>query len=104
MQIPAPGAIGISAAASTSWGNKEQQDLLKAKYPPMDPIFLSGVGPQDSPAVPREISLSAVAHPILGDPADPQELAASWVTNQQYGGTADQVSSFAMALCFLANG
>ena len=106
IQIQAPAATGISAVASTSWGSRELQDLLKAKYPPMDPIFPSGISPQDSPAAPREISLSAVAHPILGDPADPQKLAASWVTNQLYGGTADQVSSFAMAMymCFRANG
>lgn len=100
----------------TPVGTREQQDLLKAKYPPMDPFFPFGANahdphavtqarrfgsPEEAPAVPRKISLSAVrsaAYPNLGDPADAQKLAASWVTHQLYCDTADQVSSFAVVL------
>lgn len=41
-----------------------------------------------------EISLSAISsfqNPIYGIAADPQKLAASWVTNQYYGEAANQV-------------
>ena len=92
---------------------KSQQDLLKTKYPKMDPTFSSGGGPQTpqdatpagvfpSPEAsplpsphPREIPLSAVScisNPNFEEPADPQKLAASWVFNQHYGDAADQVS------------
>ena len=91
---------------SASLGPQEQQDLLRAKYPPVDHIFPCGVGPhvpyagsflspEQTSAIPREISLSALrsaAHPILGSRADPQKLAASWVTNQMYDDTAIPVS------------
>ena len=102
------------------WNYKPQQDLLKAKYPNMDPNFSIGVGPQTPQAAtpagvfpspeasplpsphPREIPLSAVScisNPIFGDPADPQKLAASWVTYQHYGDAADQVSTHAPMIC-----
>ena len=104
----------LQMLGSATLGSKEQQDLLKAKYPPLDHSFPFGVGPhmphavtqagrfppqEDTPAAPRQMPLSAVpsaAHPILGDPADPQKLAASWVTTQQFGDTAGLVSSFCL--------
>jgi len=56
--------------------------------------------PEPSP-VPRpksttEISLSAIScihDPIYGIAADPQKLAASWVTNQHHGEAAKQVKN-----------
>lgn len=95
------------------WNYKSQQDLLKAKYPNMDPNLSMGGGPQTPQAAapigvfpspeasplpsphPREIPLSAVScisNPVFGDAADPQKLAASWVTNQHYGDAVDQVN------------
>ena len=51
--------------------------------------------PEASPVPsPTEISLSSVSciqNPIFGIAADPQKLAASWVSNQQYGEAAHQV-------------
>lgn len=103
---------------SASLGSREGQGLLKAKYPPMDHTSPFGAGPhvihaltqtgrsaslQQTPTVPREIALSAVrsaAHPILRNAADPQKLAASWVTTQQYGDTADAVSYFFVWCCY----
>ncbi|KAL3135179.1 hypothetical protein ABBQ38_006270 [Trebouxia sp. C0009 RCD-2024] len=97
-QISGQASPGKSAPADLDLTNKAQQDLLKASYPNHDPSFSFGVGPQtpwpgrylppDASTAPRETSLSAVrsgAHPNFGDPADPQKLAASWVTNQQFG-------------------
>ncbi|DBB15937.1 TPA: hypothetical protein ACH3X3_003311 [Trebouxia sp. C0006] len=49
--------------------------------------------PVPSPTVATEISLSAISsfqNPIYGFAADPQKLAASWVTNQHYGEAANQ--------------
>ncbi len=52
--------------------------------------------PVPSPTGATEISLSAISsfqNPIYGFAADPQKLAASWVTNQHYGEAANQVSN-----------
>ncbi|DBB03723.1 TPA: hypothetical protein ACH3X3_011034 [Trebouxia sp. C0006] len=49
--------------------------------------------PVPSPTAATEISLSAISsfqNPIYGFAADPQKLAASWVTNQHYGEAGDQ--------------
>ena len=52
--------------------------------------------PVPSPTAATEISLSAISsfqNPSYGFAADPQKLAASWVTNQHYGEAANQVSN-----------
>jgi len=54
----------------------------------------SEASPVPSPTGATEISLSAIScihDPIYGIAADPQKLAASWVTNQHYGEAANQV-------------
>lgn len=105
-----PGLSGKSVAAKADISAKAQQDLLKANYPDFYSNSTFGVTPQtprggtsgklhspDGSSNPREIPLSAVrsgAHPLSGDPADPQKLAASWVTNQQFGDAAERVSSW----------
>jgi len=60
--------------------------------------------PVPSPTAATEISLSAISsfqNPIYGFAADPQKLAASWVTNQHYGEAGDQVRSSQTALLWL---
>ena len=60
--------------------------------------------PVPSPTAATEISLSAISsfqNPIYGFAADPQKLAASWVTNQHYGEAADQVRSSQTTLLWL---
>ena len=60
--------------------------------------------PVPSPTAATEISLSAISsfqNPIYGFAADPQKLAASWVTNQHYGEAADQVRSSQTTLMWL---
>ena len=106
VQISGQASIGKSAPVNAD-STKAQQGFLKAGYPALDPSF--GVGPQtpgaatsagrfptlDASTAPRAIPLSAMhitVHPLSGDPADPQKLAASWVTNQQFGDAADRVS------------
>ncbi|KAL3145789.1 hypothetical protein ABBQ38_015166 [Trebouxia sp. C0009 RCD-2024] len=114
-QMSGPTPSGKSAPADPDLTTKAQQDLLKASYPNPDPSFSFGVGPQpsragrhlspDASTAPREISLSAVrsVHPISGDPADPQKLAASWVTHQQFGDATDRGTATAGGPAFWAH-
>ena len=112
-------AMSKASQGIGDWNYKSQQDLLKAKYPNMDPNFSLGDGPQTPQAAiptgvfpspeasplpsphPREIPLSTVScisNPDFGDAADSQKLAASWVTNQHYGDAVDQVGTLHAAL------
>ena len=115
MQSLASALAGKSPRDSVEAGAKLRpdlpQDLLKAKQANADRNFTfwgpqtpqaaipAGVfpSPETSPLpspTRKEIPLSAVScisNPIFGDVADPQKLAASWVTHQHYGDTADQV-------------
>ena len=105
---------GKSPRGSTDLASATQHDLLKAKYPDMGP-FGTGAPPtlqaaisagrvpslETSPlpsSVPKDTPLSPVScmsSPILGDPADPQKLVASWVTDEHYGDAIQQVSLLA---------
>ena len=112
-------AMSKASQGIGDWNYKSQQDLLKAKYPNMDPNFSLGDGPQTPQAAiptgvfpspeasplpsphPREIPLSTVScisNPVFGDAAFSQKLAASWLTNQHYGDAVDQVGTLHAAL------
>jgi len=96
-QLPAPQAQGIHPSAPAepdqafSFGSSPQTP--QAAIP--SGIFPSPeTSPVPSPKRTTEIALSAIsriANPVYGVAADPQKLAASWVSHQHYGESAEQV-------------
>jgi len=76
-----------------SFGDRNGPQVPQAAIP-AGPFPSPEGSPVPSPTGATEISLRAISciqNPICGVAADPQKLAASWVTDQCYGEAASQV-------------
>ncbi|DBA75610.1 TPA: hypothetical protein ACH3X2_009160 [Trebouxia sp. C0005] len=91
LQGPAP-SLNVEQNLSYSFGDRNGPQTPQAAIP-AGAFASPEASPVPSPTGATEVSLSAISslkNPVYGFAADPQKLAASWVTDQHYGEAAHQ--------------
>ena len=96
-------SLNVQQNLSYSFGDRNGPQTPQSAIP-AGAFASPEASPVPSPTGATEISLSAISsfqNPIYGFAADPQKLAASWVTHQHYGEAANQVRSPQTTLLWL---
>lgn len=99
---PAP-SLNVEQNLSYSFGDRNGPQTPQAAIP-AGAFASPEASPVPSPTGATEVSLSAISslkNPVYGFAADPQKLAASWVTDQHYGEAAHQVRNPQTTLLWL---